>query len=159
MRTVADRPFRWVTNSAWGAASLTVLGLAVDVAHWAPGPAWLGRAFLVAALGMWGFVPACQVRLRSVTAHNDLAYATLFERHPQPILLADNATFDIVAVNDAANEKYGYSNEEFAALSIFDLHRPQDRNIAEFDAFHEDPLGDLDLQMPPSARRGRPGRR
>lgn len=128
MRTVGDRPFRWMTTSAWGAAGLTVLGLVVDVAHWAPGPAWLGRAFLLAALGAWGFVLACHVRLRSVTAHNDLAYATLFERHPQPILLADEATFDIVAANDAASEKYGYSGEEFAALSIFDLHRSQDQD-------------------------------
>ena len=70
----------------------------------------------------------CHVRLRSATADNDLAYATLFERHPQPILLADDTTFDIVAVNDAAGAKYGYSNEEFAALSIFDLHRPQDHD-------------------------------
>lgn len=128
MRTVADRPFRWVTTSSWGAAALTALGLGVDVGHWAPGPAWLGRALLFAALGVWGFVLACHVRLRSVTAHNDLAYTTLFERHPQPILLADAATFDIVAVNGAASAKYGYSNEEFAALSIFDLHRPQDRD-------------------------------
>jgi len=128
MRTVVDRPFSWVTASAWGAAGLTALGLAVDLAHWPPGTERLGRGFLVAALGAWGLMLACQVRLRSVTARNNVAYTALFERHPQPILLADNATFDIVAVNDAANEKYGYSNDEFAALSIFDLHHPQDRD-------------------------------
>lgn len=128
MRTVADRPLRRATTAAWRATGLTTLGLVVDVGPWASRPAWLGRTLLVAAVCAWGLVLVCHVRLRSVTAHNDLAYATLFERHPQPILLADDATFAIVAANDAASEKYGYSSEEFAALSIFDLHRPHDRD-------------------------------
>ncbi len=127
MRIVADRPFRRVTIMAWTAAGLTALGLSLDVLRrwWDLG--LLGRASLIAALIAWGFMLAMRLRVRSVSANNDKVYAALFEGHPQPILLADNHTLAIVAVNNAAREKYGYTDAGFENLSIYDLHCPEDR--------------------------------
>jgi diguanylate cyclase (GGDEF)-like protein/PAS domain S-box-containing protein len=61
---------------------------------------------------------------------NDGTYATLFQNHPQPILLADTTTLGIIAANRAATERYGYGAKEFATLSLLDLHRPEDQQEA-----------------------------
>ncbi len=45
-------------------------------------------------------------------------YATLFERSPVMQLLVDPATAEIVDVNEAAIAYYGYSREEFRAMTI-----------------------------------------
>ena len=127
MLRVADRPFRRVTIMAWIGAGLTALGLGVDVVSRESGLGWPGRASLIAALVAWGFMVALRLRLRSVMEKTQEGYATLFESHPQPILLADNTTLDIVSVNQTAREKYGYTDEEFVVLTIFDLHPPEDR--------------------------------
>ena len=129
MRIVADQPFRRVAITAWTAAGLTAVGLSVDVLRrwWDLG--LLGRASLIAALIAWGFMLAMRLRLRSASAHNDRVYAALFEGHPQPILLADDHTLAIVAVNSAAREKYGYTDAGFEDLSIYDLHCPEDREM------------------------------
>jgi diguanylate cyclase (GGDEF)-like protein/PAS domain S-box-containing protein len=128
MRVVGDRLFRQITNVAWTAAALTTLGLGVELVHRESGVSRLTAASLIGALVAWGCLFALRLRLRAILLHNEECYATLFEKHPQPILLADEATLEIVAVNDAAMEKYGYSSEEFAALSTFDLHRPEERD-------------------------------
>src|SRR5687768_18437705 len=98
MRT-ADRAFERVRMSVGAASGLTALGLGVEIAGREPALTWLGRASLAAALVAWGLVWTWHTRLRSVMTHNNAAYATLFDGHPQPILLADDATLDIVAVN------------------------------------------------------------
>ncbi len=66
-------------------------------------------------------------RLRAVLARNHTVYAALFEDHPLPIFVVDSATLDLVAVNEAARVTYGYSPEEFAVMSVLDLHPPEDR--------------------------------
>jgi diguanylate cyclase (GGDEF)-like protein/PAS domain S-box-containing protein len=127
-RIVADRLFRRVTIVTWTAAALTATGLCADLVFRADlGP--LRRTAMIAGLGVWGYVFRLRHRLRSLNGERDEGYATLFESHPQPILLADIDTLDIVSVNNAARVKYGYSDEEFMALSILDLHRPEDRDI------------------------------
>src|SRR6185503_20553520 len=114
----------------WTAVSLTAIGLCADLVFRTDlGP--LRRATMIAALGVWGFVFWFRHQLRSVSGDREEVYATLFESHPQPILLADIASLQIVSVNNAARVKYGYSDEEFAALSIFDLHRPEDRESVQ----------------------------
>ena len=125
-RRLADRLFRQVTIVTWTASALTAMGLCADLIFRTElGP--LRRATLIAALGVWGFVFWLRRRLRSVSGELGDGYALLFESHPQPILLADVDTLEIVSVNNAARVKYGYSDAEFAALSIFDLHRPEER--------------------------------
>ena len=125
MQIIAHVPVRRVLAVAWSAAVLTAIGLVAALRN--PEGGWLGPASLMAALVAWGFMILLPMRLRSVMLHNAEGYASLFERHPQPIIVADDATLDVVAANLAASEKYGYGQEEFARLSVVDLHHPDDR--------------------------------
>jgi PAS domain S-box-containing protein len=53
-------------------------------------------------------------------------YRLLFESHPQPMWLYDVDTLSFLKVNDSAIERYGYSREEFLAMTITDIRPPQD---------------------------------
>ncbi len=53
-------------------------------------------------------------------------YRTLFEGSPLPILLFDRETLRILAVNETAVRLYGYSREEFLALTMRDLKPASD---------------------------------
>jgi PAS domain S-box-containing protein len=48
-------------------------------------------------------------------------YRSLFESHPQPMWLYDVETLAFLRVNDAAIARYGYSREEFLAMTIKDI--------------------------------------
>jgi PAS domain S-box-containing protein len=54
------------------------------------------------------------------------AYRLLFEGHPQPLWLYDVDTLAFLMVNDAAVERYGFSRDEFLAMTIKDIRLPQD---------------------------------
>jgi PAS domain S-box-containing protein len=53
-------------------------------------------------------------------------YRLLFERSPIPMWIYDPETLFIVTVNQAAINRYGFSEEEFKQLKIYDLHREKD---------------------------------
>lgn len=52
-------------------------------------------------------------------------YRTLFESNPNPMWIFNQKSLAFIAVNDAAVEKYGYSQEEFLKMIITDI-RPKD---------------------------------
>jgi two-component system cell cycle sensor histidine kinase/response regulator CckA len=54
-------------------------------------------------------------------------YRLLFERNPQPIFLFDLETLRFLAVNQAAVQHYGYSRDEFMAMTILDIRPQEDR--------------------------------
>ena len=53
-------------------------------------------------------------------------YRKLFELNPQPAWIYQRDTLRFLAVNQAAVEKYGYSKEEFLAMTIRDIRPPED---------------------------------
>jgi PAS domain S-box-containing protein len=53
-------------------------------------------------------------------------YRTLFESHPQPMWLYDVDTLAFLNVNDAAIAEYGYSRDEFLAMTIKDIRPAED---------------------------------
>ncbi len=57
----------------------------------------------------------------------DDVYPWFFEQHPDPLWVFDEATLRVLAVNDAACQAYGYSRDEFLALTIEDLRPPSQR--------------------------------
>ena len=59
-------------------------------------------------------------------------YRRLFESNPQPMWVYDTATRGILAVNPAAVRHYGYTAEEFLALTIDDM-----RPTADLGRLHE----------------------
>src|SRR3989454_362980 len=54
-------------------------------------------------------------------------YRLLFETSPEAMLVYDFETLRILAVNQAAVARYGYSEQEFLALTIRDIRPPQDQ--------------------------------
>lgn len=57
---------------------------------------------------------------------SEARYRDLFESNPHPMWVFDLQSLNILAVNDAAVQKYGYSREEFLALTIRDIRPPED---------------------------------
>ncbi len=53
-------------------------------------------------------------------------YRRLFESNPQPMWVFDVETLRFLAVNNAAVQKYGYSVEEFLAMTVADI-RPEEQ--------------------------------
>lgn len=60
-------------------------------------------------------------------------YRSMFENNPQPMWVFDTETLAFLSVNEAAIDRYGYSREEFARMTIRDI-RPSEE-LARFDAY------------------------
>ena len=56
----------------------------------------------------------------------ETSFQLLFALNPLPIYIFNNASLNILAVNDAAVAKYGWSREEFADLTIEDIRPPEE---------------------------------
>jgi PAS domain S-box-containing protein len=61
-------------------------------------------------------------------------YRLLFDGNPQPMWVFDRETLRFLAVNQAAVQQYGYSREEFLALTIKDI-RPADQVAVMMDYY------------------------
>ena len=64
------------------------------------------------------------VRARERLRWSEQRYRLLFDRNPQPIMVYDRHTLEIVAVNSAAIASYGHTLDEFLAMNVLDL-QPQ----------------------------------
>jgi PAS domain S-box-containing protein len=62
---------------------------------------------------------------------SETSYRRLFEGHPQPMWVFDPETLRFLAVNEAAVATYGYSEDEFLAMTIADIRPPDDRVALE----------------------------
>ena len=56
----------------------------------------------------------------------DQEFRELFAANPLPMWIYDRATLEFLAVNDATVERYGYSRDEFLAMTLKDIHLPED---------------------------------
>lgn len=63
-----------------------------------------------------------QIALR----HSEAQSRLLFESNPHPVWVYDLKTMAFLEVNAAAIKHYGYSREEFLAMSIADIHHRED---------------------------------
>jgi diguanylate cyclase (GGDEF)-like protein/PAS domain S-box-containing protein len=66
-----------------------------------------------------------QRKAEQAAIQSEKTYRGLFEHHPQAMWLYDPKTLRILAVNSAALARYGYTQAEFLALTITDLHPPE----------------------------------
>jgi len=70
-----------------------------------------------------------------VSTHDDVtdlrereaSFRLLFENNPVPMWVYDPHTLRFLAVNNAAVEHYGYSREQFLAMTILDIRPAEDR--------------------------------
>ncbi|HET8622461.1 MAG TPA: PAS domain S-box protein, partial [Gemmatimonadales bacterium] len=63
-------------------------------------------------------------RAEQVVRESEQRYRSLFDRNPSPMWVYDFNTLAILDVNQAAVDHYGWSREEFLALTIRDLRPP-----------------------------------
>ena len=57
---------------------------------------------------------------------SEMRYRELFDSNPQPMWVFDTETLAFLAVNAAAIANYGYSGAEFLAMTICDIHPPEE---------------------------------
>jgi PAS domain S-box-containing protein len=65
-------------------------------------------------------------RTEQLLQESEERHRKLFDNNPHPTWAFDRATLRFLAVNAAAVRKYGYSSEEFLAMTIKDIRPPQD---------------------------------
>jgi len=75
---------------------------------------------------MIGAIQDITVRKRSeeIILASEERYRQIFYKNPFPTWIFDPESLQMVEVNDAAQEKYGFSREEFNRLTMRDLHSP-----------------------------------
>jgi PAS domain S-box-containing protein len=82
-------------------------------------------------------------RAEQALRESEERYRLLFENNPQPMWVLDKETLAFLAVNEAACRHYGYTREEFLAMTIRDIRPSGDvpallRSVAsESDEFHK----------------------
>jgi PAS domain S-box-containing protein len=65
-------------------------------------------------------------RAAEALRESDERYQMLFRGNPLPMWVVDMKTLAIVAVNETAVRAYGYSTEEFLAMSVKDIRIPEE---------------------------------
>jgi PAS domain S-box-containing protein len=78
-----------------------------------------------------------RARDQKALEESERRYRTLFDANPYPMWVVDAKTLAFLAVNDAAIRLYGYSKEEFLALSAEQI-RPEE-DIDDLKKAFEDP--------------------
>jgi PAS domain S-box-containing protein len=63
-------------------------------------------------------------------------YRLIFDGNPTPMWVFDHETLAFLEVNDAAVQHYGYSREEFLAMTLSDIRPPEDVP-AQMEYFHK----------------------
>lgn len=56
-------------------------------------------------------------------------YRSLFNNDPNPIFIIDKDSFEILDINERAQEGYGYSRDELKGMSFLTLGDPDDREV------------------------------
>lgn len=70
------------------------------------------------------------IRRRNLAEHQreeaSKSFEQLFKRNPLPVLVYDTVSLEILAVNEAAVDEYGYSEVEFVRLKLPAIHPAED---------------------------------
>jgi PAS domain S-box-containing protein len=85
------------------------------------------RGYIIHSAGMARMIGAIQditarKRAQEIILASEERYRQLFYKNPFPTWVFDPDSLQIMEVNDAAREKYGFSREEFGRLTMRDLH-------------------------------------
>ncbi|HSD59274.1 MAG TPA: PAS domain S-box protein, partial [Burkholderiales bacterium] len=67
-----------------------------------------------------------RARTQKALAQSEAGYRQLFHANPHPMWIYDADTLAFLEVNDAAIRKYGWSRDEFRAMTIRDVRPPDD---------------------------------
>jgi PAS domain S-box-containing protein len=67
-----------------------------------------------------------RTRVEQLLQESEERHRKLFDNNPHPTWVFDRETLRFLAVNAAAVRKYGYSSDEFLAMTIKDIRPPED---------------------------------
>lgn len=103
-------------------------------ARWADHISFVGSIAVIAvALGLFGVLlyrtRRASIRANEANAHAIAAatqYRLLFDENPNPMWVIERDTYRFLAVNEAAIEHYGYTQDEFLSMSVLDIRPPED---------------------------------
>ncbi len=97
------------------------------VAQFQTAKGWL---FVVVSTLLVAFLLQITIRQTSqaqeVIAKSEATYRLLFENNPLPMWVYSLDTLAFLAVNEAAVNAYGFTREEFAAMTLADIRPPED---------------------------------
>ena len=57
---------------------------------------------------------------------SEASFQLLFHQHPQPMWVVDAVSLRFIVVNDAAVKKYGYTRDEFLAMTMDEIAEPEE---------------------------------
>ena len=143
--TVAWKP--WAIWSAVGVA-LGQAAIAVGVAPSLIDPptihglAVLGALGVVFVLRVIGVGALEQARAEEELRKSEASFRLLFRDNPHAMWVYDSATYRFLRVNEAACRKYGYDQDQFAAMTIFDIRPSSDRRRLQ-DHLRENGVGSI----------------
>ncbi|MBA4136510.1 MAG: hypothetical protein C0518_04250 [Opitutus sp.] len=73
------------------------------------------------------FTDITEIKVTERALHeSEERYRSLFETTPNPMYIFDAESLRIVMVNDAAVQRYGFSREEFLAMTVLELRPPDE---------------------------------
>jgi hypothetical protein len=81
-------------------------------------------------VGSWSDITA-RKRAELGLQESEEQYRLLFDSNPHPMWVYDEDTLAFLAVNDAAVNHYGYSREEFLAMTLRDIRPPEEVQILD----------------------------
>ena len=67
------------------------------------------------------------LRAQADLVQSTARYRLLFERSPHPMWVYNRSTLAFLVVNEAAVRRYGYSRQEFLAMTLLDIRPAEDR--------------------------------
>ncbi len=84
---------------------------------------------------------------------SDVNFRILFDRNPVPLWIYDVDTHALLDANQAAQNVYGYSRDEFVSLFVDDLH-PDDKPVEELLTFESEEEGGSCVELPQETKNG-----
>lgn len=89
-----------------------------------------GMAFVAGSAAIIFFLILHYIRCRNLAERErgeaSKSFEQLFKRNPLPVLVYDVLSLEILAVNEAAVDEYGFSEAEFLRLKLPEIHPPED---------------------------------
>jgi PAS domain S-box-containing protein len=75
---------------------------------------------------------------------SEINYRLLFEGNPQPMWIVNKTSYAFIEVNRAALNLYGYSQEEFASMTLYDIRQGSDvKKLVQWQEDHPATIGDV----------------